>query len=134
MINRTVAASLSFLLTFLIFSQQSVIASSGTEKDVARTQKVKTGILQLGTGPSSRVNLTLKDKTRVAGYVSEIREDAFVVTEEKSGRLTTVAYPDVTQVKGHNLSTRTKVIIGVAIAVGVAITLYLVRGAFCDGC
>jgi len=92
------------------------------------------GIAKLGAGQSSRVSLKLRDKTRVAGYISEVGDDSFDVTDPESGARTTVAYPDVVQVKGNNLSTRTKVIIGVAIAVGVAITLYLVRGAFCDGC
>jgi hypothetical protein len=45
-----------------------------------------------------------------------------------------VAYPEVAQVKGNNLSTRAKIIITAAIIAGVAITLYIVRGAFCDGC
>jgi hypothetical protein len=80
------------------------------------------------------VSLTLRDKTKLTGYISEVGGDSFVVTDLESGGRTTIAYPDVVQVKGNNLSTRTKVIIGVAIAVGVAITLYLVRGAFCDGC
>ena len=134
MINRIAATLITCLLTFTILFQQSVLASSNSEKDASVANKIKAGIVKLGVGQSSRVNLTLKDKTRVVGYISEIKDDSFVVASVESGVRTTVAYPDVVQVKGNNLSTRTKVIIGVAIAVGVAITLYLVRGAFCDGC
>jgi len=114
--------------------QQSVVANSNSEKDASLLQKVKTGIVKLGVGQSSRVSLTLKDKTKVAGYISEIGDDSFVVANLESGGRTTVTYPEVVQVKGNNLTTRTKVIIGVAIAAGIAITLYIVRGAFCDGC
>jgi hypothetical protein len=134
MINKTAATLLACLFTFTILFQQSALASSKSERDYALAQKVKAGIAKLGTGNSSRVSLKLRDKTRLAGYISEIGEDSFVVADVESGVGTTVAYPDVVQVKGNNLSTRTKVIIGVAVAVGVAITLYLVRGAFCDGC
>jgi hypothetical protein len=134
MINRTAATLVTCLLTFALLFQQSVLASSTSDNDASVAQKVKAGIVKLGVGQSSRVSLTLKDKTKLVGYISEISDDSFVVTSLESGGRTAVAYPEVVQVKGNNLSTRTKVIIGVAIAVGVAITLYLVRGAFCDGC
>lgn len=134
MINRTAATLVICLLTFAMTFQQSVVANSNSEKEASLQQKVKTGIVKLGVGQSSRVSLTLKDKTKVAGYISEIGDDSFVVANPESGGRTTVAYPEVVQVKGNNLTTRTKVIIGVAIAAGIAITLYIVRGAFCDGC
>lgn len=134
MINRTAATLVICLLTFTMIFQQSVVANSNSEKDASVLQKVKAGIVKLGVGQSSRVSLTLKDKTKVAGYISEIGDDSFVVANMESGERTTVAYPAVVQVKGNNLTTRTKVIIGVAIAAGIAITLYIVRGAFCDGC
>ena len=73
-------------------------------------------------------------KTRLTGYVSEIGDSSFIVKDLKSAETTTVAYPDAVQVKGNNLSTRTKIIITAAVIAGVAITLYIVRGAFCDGC
>lgn len=134
MINKITAIRMACLLTLVMFCQPSVLANSKSARDVAHAEKVKAGIVKLGVGQSSRVNLKLKDKTKVAGYISEIGDESFVVTDIDKGSITTVAYPDVVQVNGNNLSTRTKVIIGVAIAVGVAITLYLVRGAFCDGC
>lgn len=134
MIKRTAATFVVCLLTFTLLCEQSVLAGSNSGERASLAQKVKAGIVKLGVGESSRVSLKLRDKTKVAGYVSEIGDESFVVTDLENGALTTVAYPDVVQVKGNNLSTRTKVIIGVAIAVGVAITLYLVRGAFCDGC
>lgn len=99
-----------------------------------RTEKVKAGIASLGTGPDARVQIKLKNKTRLTGYVSEIADDYFVIADAASGQMTTVPYPDVTQVQGNNLTTRTKVIIAASIIAGVIITLYLVRGAFCDGC
>ena len=134
MINRTAATLAICLLTFTMTFQQSVVAKSNSEKDASLLQQVKAGIVKLGVGQSSRVSLKLKDKTKVAGYISEIGDDSFVVANLESGGRTTVAYPEVVQVKGNNLTTRTKVIIGVAIAAGIAITLYIVRGAFCDGC
>lgn len=95
--------------------------------------RVKTSIERLGVGPDSRVSIRLRDGRKLQGYVSAVDDQSFVVTE-KSGAATNVAYPDVTQVKGQNLRTRWKVVIGAAVAAGIIITLVLVRGAFCDGC
>src|SRR5215208_7215099 len=103
MINRTAATLLACLLTSTILFQQSALANSNSEKEAALAQKVKAGIMKLGIGQSSRVSLRLRDKTKLGGYIGEIGEDSFVVADLESGRRTTVAYPDVVQVKGNNL-------------------------------
>jgi len=134
MIKRSCSIIVACLLTLSTISQQPATASSKPEKDAQFAQKIKSAIEKLGTGQSSQVHIKLRDKTRLTGYVSEIGDTSFVVTDLKSAASTTVAYPQVVQVKGNNLSTRTKVIITAAVIAGIAITLYIVRGAFCDGC
>lgn len=134
MTKRTISIVVACLLTLSTISHQSVSANSKPEKEALFAQKVKAAIVQLGTGQSSQVNLKLRDKTKLTGYISEIGDTSFVVTDLKSAEATTVSYPNVVQVKGNNLSTRTKIIITAAVIAGVAITLYIVRGAFCDGC
>lgn len=121
------------LLAFTTIGPAPAGASTKAEKDARHTEKVRTGILKLGLGRDARVTVSLRGKTKVAGYVSKVEDASFVVTDIKTAEATTIAYPDVVQVKGNNLSTRTKIAIGVGIAVGVIIVLYLVRGAFCDG-
>ena len=120
-------------ISLAMVSGQSA-ATIPSEKEIQSGEKVKAALLQLGTGQASVVNVTLRDKTKITGYLSNIGDNSFVVRDLRSDKDTTVAYPDVAQVKANNLSTRTKVIITAAIIAGVAITLYIVRGAFCDGC
>ena len=134
MIGRTCSIIVACLLALSTIGQQPASAISKPDKDARFAQKVKAAIVQLGTGQSSQVHIKLRDKTRLTGYVSEIGDTSFVVTDLKSAETTTVGYPDVVQVKGNNLSTRTKIIIAAAVIAGIAITLYIVRGAFCDGC
>ena len=134
MFRRTCSIIVACLLALSTIGQQTASASAKPDKDTRFAQKVKAAIARLGTGQSSQVNIKLRDKTWLTGYVSEIGDTSFVVTELKSTEATTVAYPDVVQVKGNNLSTRTKLIIIAAVIAGIAITLYIVRGAFCDGC
>ena len=73
--------------------------------------------------------MKLRDKTELQGYISEVSEDSFTVTDLKTETSSVVAYPNVRQVNGHNLTTRTKILIGVAIAVGIGIVLYYINVA-----
>jgi hypothetical protein len=134
MMKKIASVMVACLLTFTMLCQQTAAASSSPDKETRFAQKVKASILKLGVGQTTRVDVKLKDKTRLTGYVSEISDNSFAVTDLKSGEARTVAYPDVVQVKGNNLSTGVKITIAVAIIVGVAIFLYLIKGAFCDGC
>jgi hypothetical protein len=122
------------LLAMAIVCQQTASASSKPDKETRLAQKVKAAILELGAGQTTRVSVKLKDNTKLTGYIREVGDSSFVVTDLKSAENTTVAYPDVVQVKGNNLSTGAKIAIAAAIIAGIAITLYIVRGAFCDGC
>ena len=108
--------SIACLLIALLVVAPSVGAKSKVEKDA---EKIKTAILKLGTGPDARVSLKLRDKTKVAGYIQEASAESFVVADANTGATTTVPYPNVTQVKGNNLSTGAKVAIVLGIAAAV---------------
>lgn len=132
--KKIASMAVACLIALALLGQQTPAASSAADKEERLAQKVKAGILKLGVGPETRVDVKLKDKTKLTGYVSEISDSSFAVTDLKSGQSRTVAYPDVVQVKGNNLSTGAKIAITVAVIAAVAIVLYIVRGAFCDGC
>jgi hypothetical protein len=133
MLKKSMTFTVALLLALTLAGQRGVLASSKAEKEARYTEKVKAGILKLGVGQQARVTVKMNDKTKVAGYISEIQNTYFVVTDSASAATTTVSYVDVAQVKGNNLSTGAKVAIGVGIAIAVIIILYSVRGAFCDG-
>jgi len=84
--------------------------------------RVRESIRRLGTGESARVEVRLKDKTKLKGYVAEASDTGFSVVDAKTGVATHVAYPQVQKVKGHNLSTSAKV----AIALGAAVTVLVI--------
>lgn len=134
MLKKITTIAITLLLALTLTGQRQTLASSKAERQARATEKVKAGILKLGVGQQARVTVKMNDKTKVAGYVSEIQNDHFVVTDLNSSATTTIAYAGVAQVKGNNLSTGAKVAIWVGVAVAVAIILYSVRGAFCDGC
>lgn len=101
-----------------------VPAHAGTkpEAEAKFAAKVKREIARLGTGPDARIEVRLRDKTRVAGYVSDVAEDHFAVTDAATGTVTVVAYPQVKQAKGNNLTRGARIALGFAF-VGAVILL-----------
>lgn len=83
-----------------------------------QAEKVKTEVERRGAGEKSRVKVRLRDKTEVKGFISQIDASSFQVTEEKTGKVITLAYTDVEKVGGRGISrnTKTVIIIGVGIA------------------
>jgi len=66
--------------------------------------------------------ITLRDKLK--GYIKEVNEEHPVLVQQ-TGAATEVAYPQVKQVKGNNLSTGAKVAIGFGI--GIVILLLILK-------
>lgn len=91
-------------------------AVSREAKDARFAEKVKASVLKLGTGEPARVRIKLRDKTKLAGYISAADGDSFTVIDSQTGMATTIAYPQVKSVQGNNLSTGAKIAIGVGIA------------------
>ena len=96
-------------------------AATKEEKEARFAERVKAGIAELGTGPDALVEVKLRDKTKLKGYVSEVSGEQFVVADAKTGAATPVAYAQVKQVRGHNLSTGARIAIGVAVVVGLLV-------------
>ncbi|HEY6120444.1 MAG TPA: hypothetical protein VIV66_10815 [Pyrinomonadaceae bacterium] len=105
-----------------------------TVSQLQATEKARAGVLKLGVGKTSRVEVKLNDQTKVKGYISEAGQDTFTVSDLQNGSSTKLAYVDVAEVKkpGSGPSTRTWLIIGGAAAAAVVIGI-IVKPAFCDG-
>lgn len=125
MIKKLLSASIASLLVHSVICAQPVFARTSPEKQSKFTEKVRIGIAKLGTGQDARVAVKLKDKTKLAGYVSEVNETSFTVADARNCTARSVAYSDVTQVKGHNLSTGGKIAIALGIAAAVLLILLI---------
>jgi len=120
----------SFILAVLLLNvgMGTVYAKTNAEKETRYAEKVKQAITKLGTGETAVVKIKLRDKMKLEGFISAIGDDSFVVTDGKTGVTTTVAYPQVKQVKGNNLSTGAKIAIGLGIAIAVVIIIAAASG------
>ena len=107
-----------FLVALLInlAGMTPAYAASKEEKQARFAEKVKADVMKIGTGEAARVKIKLRDKTKVAGYVSAADDEGFTVIDSKTGVATAIAYPQVKSVQGHNLSTGAKIAIGLGIA------------------
>lgn len=120
MYKRHLSLALAAILIHLAVGARYTPASTDAQKQARFAEKVKLGILKLGVGKEARVSVKLRDKTKLAGYISEVKDDRFAITDTKTGATSMVGYTDVAQVKGQNLSTGAKIaIISLAIAAGV---------------
>jgi hypothetical protein len=107
-----------------VLSITPVFAAAKAADDSRLAMKVRGGILKLGAGKDARVELRLRNGTKLDGYISEATDTYFVLVNSETGASTDVAYDDVTKVKGHNLSTGAK--IGIGVAIGIAVVLIVI--------
>ena len=121
MLKRIISMSLIVLVMNLAVA--TVFAETKEEKDAKFAEKVKANITKLGTGTDAKIQVKLKDGTKLKGYVNQINENSFVVVNENAVTPTEIPYSQIRQVKGNNLSTGAKIAIGVAIAVVVIFIL-----------
>lgn len=108
-----------------VVTMRPALAKSDNDKQSRDAEKIKVGVHKLGTGTEARVEVKLRDGTKLKGYISEANVDRFVVVDAKTGASIPVVYPQVKQVKGNNLSTGVKI----AIVVGIILLVSTILGA-----
>jgi len=133
MFKKNLSLFLAASLLFPLFAVPSAFAKTKEEKQAALAAKVKAGVTKLGAGKDATISVKLRNQTKLKGYVSRIEEEAFVIADARTGAETRVAYGDVTQAKGNNLSTGAIIAISVGAAVGATLLiLYLLARAYSD--
>lgn len=130
MFRKIFAVMFSLTLVLTTLGVSTVHAQSRAE--ASSVERVRAQIIQRGTGERARIEVKLRDNSKLKGYISETGADSFTLTEKKTGTVRTIAYGDVARV-GDGGSSQTKYIIIGAAAVAAAVVLFAARGAFCDG-
>ncbi len=125
MLMRITSILLIVLLANIAYPSRA-FAADKQEKEAKFAQKLKIELEKIGTGPDARVEVKMRDKTKLKGHISEISYEYFVVVDAKTGSRTTVTYSQVDKVKGYNLATGVKIAIGVGIVVAVIFIFALI--------
>lgn len=95
--------------------------------------QAKIEVTKLGLGEKARATITLKNGTKVKGYVSRADENDFVIRDRKADTPTTISYADVAKVqkdRGH--STARNLAIGIGIGAGAFLAILLIAIAHLD--
>ncbi|MFN2453370.1 MAG: hypothetical protein ABR577_04040 [Pyrinomonadaceae bacterium] len=132
MFRKFFATVLSVTLIFTAFGFRSARAQTGKDTDA---EKVRANGRKMNIGRDARVEVRMRDKTKLKGYLSATGQETFTVTDAKTGATRTLAYADVMQLRkpGGGLSTRALVIIGVAVVAAVIVGATVIRPVVCDG-
>ena len=136
MLKRVLAIMLTGIFVTVAVAPGPVNAQSaqGAVQDDSHAEKVREDVSKLGVGEKARIEVQLRDNRKLKGYVGETLEDSFTVVGSKNGSRQSFAYGDVQKVNkaGNSFSTRSWIIVGVAVAAAVA-TWIVVKPALCDG-
>jgi hypothetical protein len=118
-----ITALVLVVLLLNLTSPSRAFAGTNPEKEARFTEKIRLEIAKLGSGPDARVEVKLRNKTKLKGHLSEVGNESFAVVDDKTGSAITVTYPQVKQVKGNNLSTGAAIAIGIGIGIGIVFLL-----------
>lgn len=110
------------------------LADSKADKQAKTAERIRDDVAKFGLGDKAWVSVKLRDKSSLQGYISQKGEDSFSITDSESGQTSTVAYRDVTEVKGKGLSKGAKIAIWIGVAWGASILVGLVLYALGAGC
>jgi len=123
---------LSGILLVTAFGFQHVVAQ--TASNTQAVERLRTKVQKIGTGPNARIEVNLRDKTQLKGYISAADQESFTVTDGKTGSTRTVSYADASGVKklGGEVSSKTWIILGAAVVGGI-VTWVIVKPVLCDG-
>lgn len=133
MLRKSLATIIAVVLLHTLLFVQPAFASSKAEKEARLATQVKQKLSNFGVGESARLAVKLRNKAIVGGYLESTGEESFVLKNLKTGDSTTVAYTDVTQVRGQNLSTGAKIAIGIAIGVAAVLIVLAIYINCCTG-
>ncbi len=120
------------LISLVLNLTVNVAFASGEklEKAAKKIEKIKADIAKLGTGSDAKIEVKLRDKTKLKGYVTQVNTESFIVMDEKTATTVEVPYPNVKQVKGNNLSSGVKIAVGLGILLAIVVVLALTGEGF----
>ncbi|HKP35255.1 MAG TPA: hypothetical protein VJT71_00240, partial [Pyrinomonadaceae bacterium] len=95
--------------------------------------QAKVQVAKLGLGEKAKATVTLKNGTKVKGYVSQANENDFVIRDRKTDAPTTINYSDVAKVqKNQGHSTARNLGIGIGIGAGALLLAIMISIAHLD--
>ncbi|HMI50501.1 MAG TPA: hypothetical protein VK525_03250 [Candidatus Saccharimonadales bacterium] len=96
-------------LTVIGTSETRTVAQTKSEPCQPQPVKVKEAVASVGTGEAVQVRVTLLDKSFRSGYVSDVGDHSFIVTNPVTETQVEVGYNEVARLSADNTVTGVKV-------------------------
>ena len=127
---------LAILLSAIVFalSLSFPAATRAQTSEAQATQTARASVQTMGVNTDRRVEVKLRDKTKVKGCITRLDQDSFTVTDSKTGASQTLSYSDVQDVRkaSSGWSSKNWLILW-AVAAGIVGTSIVVKSVGCDG-
>jgi len=95
------------------------VVAQQADREPSNIEQIKIDVNRLGTGEKARAKITLRNGTKLKGYIARQDEDSFVLRDRKTDEPTTISYADVVKIeKNRGHSTARNIAIGVGVGVG----------------
>lgn len=112
----------------------SIIAQTNKVTESERVAQLKTKLAKLGTGKKTRVEIKLSDNTKRTGYLSQVNENSFVLTDVKTGQNTEFTFVNIADAKKSGKPAWVKLAIAGVIVIAVVVTFSVLCGNPDYGC
>lgn len=111
------------LVGLLAFGANTSFVFAQTDNN---TEKVKAEVLKRGVNQKKRVRVKMLNGSKIKGYISQIGDDSFSLSNSKTNQPTVIAYRDVEKIESGGLSggARVGIIVGAAVG-GTLLVLYV---------
>ena len=115
---KNVLRSLPLVLLLMISPLARGVAAQQLN-DTTKVDKVRSEVTRRISDKKERVTVKLQNGNEVKGSLVQAGDDTFTVTDQKTGKQTSIAYSEVARVNGRGLSKWTK--IGIVVGAGVVV-------------
>jgi hypothetical protein len=109
------------------------VAAQPTAPQPMTVENIKSKVAKLGVGEKAKATVSLKNGTKLKGYIARAGDSDFVLRDRKTDTPSTISYDDVARIdsnKGH--STARNIGIGVGIGAGALLAIILITIASLD--
>ena len=117
MLRTQLCSMLAVVVLVNVFPHE--VVAQQADREPSNIEQIKIDVNRLGTGEKARAKITLRNGTKLKGYIARQDEDSFVLRDRKTDEPTTISYADVVKIeKNRGHSTARNIAIGVGVGVG----------------
>lgn len=120
-------------MTILLMITLISITTVGQTTADLRAEKARQRVAKIGTGSKAKVDVKLRDSTRLKGYIGSADADSFTLVDEKSGASRDILFANVDQLKKRGGGLGKGAWIAIAAGSAVVVAVIVLRPVFCDG-